>query len=222
MRFEVAFVVSAPLTVMDWLPPMFSESTAPMVTAWLPLTVSGSLAPMALAMLTVTLWFSSTAMVSVLLLPMVLLRSFCADMPWPWLPPVSLIFISLCPAPPGDDRLLMEPEAFSPGSAQGGVFAALYRRPTARGRSGSPSRKATDSSQPSRGRTIVPPIMAWSVRSQQDACSSSCPTRSQKKWTLIRPYLSQWMDWSESVLGPTTTTVWMPRIRGLWARGGGA
>ena len=64
-------------------------------------------------------------MVSDLLLPIVTLRSFCAVMPCPWLPPESLIFISLCPAEPGDDMLLIDPDAFAPGSPYGGALSPL-------------------------------------------------------------------------------------------------
>lgn len=47
---------------------------------------------------------------------MVMLRSFWAVMPNPWLPPLSDILISFAPAPPGLDELLSEPDADAPGS----------------------------------------------------------------------------------------------------------
>ncbi len=121
--------------------------------------------------------------------------------------------IWLWPPAPGDDMLFSEPDALAAGSASGGVFSALYVRPSTSGRSGSPSRNATETSQPTRGRIIEPPIAICETRSQQLDVWSCWPCRSQKKRTLMRPYLSTWSACSW-VLDPVTTAVWMPRMRG--------
>src|SRR5689334_2481624 len=119
--------------------------------------------------------------------------SFCAEMDMPCFPAVSLILISLLPAPPGVLMLFIDPSAEAPGCGYGGVCSALYVRPRTMGRSGSPSRNATDTSQPTRGRIIDPPSPSCEVRIQQLDVSSCTPALSQRKRTLMRPYLSTWI-----------------------------
>ena len=53
---------------------------------------------------------------------------------------------------------------------------------------------------------------AEETRSQQLVLSSDKPSLSQKNCTFTRPYWSQWIS---SPLGPVTTALWLPRIRGL-------
>src|ERR1017187_10400164 len=72
-----------------------------------------------------------------------------------------------------------------------------------------------------RGMKIAPqllPAQVCATRIQQELFSSLVPSRSQKNWTLMRPY------WSVQISSPdlpTTTAVWVLGITGLRPRRGG-
>src|SRR5690606_19089547 len=71
---------------------------------------------------------------------------------------------SLKPPPSGELSDLMVLLVFSAGSGYGGRLLPVYRRPTTTGRSGSPSRKSTNTSWPILGMNIAPqplPAHSW-------------------------------------------------------------
>src|SRR3954452_14511915 len=90
-------------------------------------------------------------------------------------PALSSNRISLKPALPLDELLLMVLFVCSSGSVYGTVCSALYTEPVINGRSGSPSRKLTTTSWPMRGMNTLPhclPALPCEIRIQQEDVSS--------------------------------------------------
>src|SRR5262245_21144092 len=122
---------------------------------------------------------------------------------------------SLKPLPPLLELLFSVDLVFSSGSVYGGMASPLYSTPVTTGRSGSPSRKSTITSWPTRGRNIVPqffPAHCCATRTQHELFSSPSAYRSQWKRTLMRPYSSVQIS---SPDGPTTIAVCGPLVRGF-------
>src|SRR5258707_8125368 len=70
-------------------------------------------------------------------------------------------------------------------------------------------------SSPTRGRKKAPKLLlahACATRTQQELSRFFFPSRSQKNWTLTRPYLSVEIS---PPAGPTTTAVCVPLIVGF-------
>ena len=93
------------------------------------------------------------------------------------------------------------------GRTRGTPEVMLCSRPTSTGWLGSPPKKSTITSCPTRGTSIQPkpaPAHCWLTRSQQLALSSKSFSRSQWKRTRTRPNSSVWISLPG---GPTTIAV---------------